>query len=100
MYIDENGRSILGVWNEEKQQWIMDLQGLVTVKTLAAQARKRLEENPTSAGAVFVPFTEMTAEEIEEARAQINQQDELLRDVELALFEIEARANEVNEANQ
>ena len=52
MYVDpKTGRSILGLWDEEKQQWVLDMQGLVTIKTLAAAARERLEKNPESAGA-------------------------------------------------
>lgn len=103
MYVDpKTGRSILGLWDKEKQQWVLDMQGLVTIKTLAAAARERLEKNPESAGAFLELKSDLSEEEIAEYRNEIelNEEDDLQYEIELATLEIEARARELNKANQ
>lgn len=49
MYVEpETGRTIFGFWNEEEHRWVLDLQGLVTIKTLVLSARKRQQYNSQS----------------------------------------------------
>lgn len=97
MFVDHNGRSLLGVWNEKEQQWEMDVQGLHILVTLAEAARKRLEKDPEAHGATFVPHAALSKEEIADTRKELEEQNAFERAYNLAQFEVEIRSKEQEE---
>ncbi len=101
MYVDpETGRSLLGFWNEEEKRWVQDFAGFVNIKMLANAFRERLEKNPESIGEV-VSNDNLTEQEIAQMDAALDffQADEFGYETELAMMELEIRAEEQLKAN-
>lgn len=98
MYVEpETGRTIFGFWNEEEQKWELDFPGLVNIKLLVLSARKREELGPQSKVKIddsCVDMDELTNE------VKNTNLSEITEDIKIAIGELEARAQDLINAEK
>lgn len=98
MYVEpETGRTIFGFWNEDEQKWELDFPGLVNIKLLVLSARKREELGPQSNVKIDDSCVDM-----DELTDEVNNTDwsEINEDIKIAIGELEARAQDLINAEK
>lgn len=98
MYVEpETGRTIFGFWNEDEQKWELDFPGLVNIKLLVLSARKREALGPQSNVKIddsCVDLDELTNE------VKNTNLSEITEDIKIAIGELEARAQDLINAEK